>query len=97
MTGPKTFLLGAALIMAHQVAGKAVRDGLFLSQFPAADLPKIMAAAAMFSIVLGLAFARRMSRLGPMRVVPAAFAIGGLLHWIESGRPGSWRAASRCP
>jgi AAA family ATP:ADP antiporter len=73
------------LIMAHQVAGKAVRDGLFLSQFSAADLPKIMAAAAVFSIALGLVFARRMSRLGPARVVPVAFAIGGLLHWAEFG------------
>jgi len=85
MTTARTFLLGAALIMAHQVAGKAVRDGLFLSQFSPADLPKIMAAAAVFSIVMGLGFARRMSRFGPARVAPMAFAIGGLVHWIEFG------------
>src|SRR6185369_8744737 len=84
-TGPKTFFLGAGLIMAHQVAGKAVRDGLFLSQFTPAALPAIMGAAAVFSILLGLLFARRMSRLGPARVVPVAFAIGGLLHWVEFG------------
>ncbi len=84
-SAPKTFLVGACLIMAHQVAGKAVRDGLFLSQFTPAALPAIMAAAAAFSVVLGLLFARRMSRLGPMRVVPAAFAIGGVLHWVEFG------------
>lgn len=85
MTTARTFLLGAALIMAHQVAGKAVRDGLFLSQFSASDLPKIMAAAAVLSIVMGLLFARRMSRFGPARVVPVAFAIGGLIHWAEFG------------
>ena len=84
-SGPKTFFLGAGLIMAHQVAGKAVRDGLFLSQFTPAALPAIMGAAAVFSILLGLLFARRMSRLGPARVVPVAFAIGGLLHWVEFG------------
>jgi hypothetical protein len=83
--GPKTFLLGAALIMAHQVAGKAVRDGLFLSQFSPTSLPSIMGAAALFSVLLGLLFARRMSRLGPERIVPAAFAIGGVLHWVEFG------------
>jgi hypothetical protein len=73
------------LIMAHQVAGKAVRDGLFLSQFTPAALPAIMGAAALFSVLLGLLFARRMSRLGPARIVPAAFAIGGVLHWMEFG------------
>src|SRR4051794_37543189 len=83
--GPKTFFVGAALIMAHQVAGKAVRDGLFLSQFSPAALPAIMGAAALFSVLLGLLFARRMSRLGPARIVPAAFAIGGVLHWVEFG------------
>jgi hypothetical protein len=81
----KTFLLGASLIMAHQVAGKAVRDGLFLSQFAVGDLPKVMGAAAVFSILLGLVFARWMSRFGPARVVPAAFFIGGLLNWVEFG------------
>src|SRR5262249_36369019 len=81
----KSFLIVAALIIAHQVAGQAVRDGLFLSQFPAADLPKIMAAAALVSVILGLVFARRMSRLGPLRVVPRAFAVGGALHLVEFG------------
>jgi hypothetical protein len=80
-----SFLIGAALIMAHQVAGKAVRDGLFLSQFPAGDLPKVMAAAALFSVALGLAFARRMSQVGPLGVIPGAFAIGGLIHLVEFG------------
>jgi AAA family ATP:ADP antiporter len=79
----RLFLLGAVLILAHQVAGKAVRDGLFLSQFSPADLPKVMAAAALISVLLGVGFARLLARRGPLRIVPAAFAIGGLLHVVE--------------
>lgn len=77
------FLAGAALILAHQVAGKAVRDGLFLSLFSPADLPKIVGSAAVFSVLLGLCFSRILSRFGPMRVVPAAFVVGALLHVAE--------------
>ena len=79
----RMFLLGAGLILAHQVAGKAVRDGLFLSLFSPADLPEVMAAAALFSVLLGLCFSRLLSRFGPMRMVPAAFAVGALLHVVE--------------
>src|SRR4051812_42374881 len=79
----RAFFLGAALILAHQVAGKAVRDGLFLSHFPAADLPKVIASAALISVFFGLVFARLLSRFGPLRLVPAAFAVGALLHVVE--------------
>ena len=73
----------SALMMAHQVAGKAVRSGLFFSRFPAADLPKAMAAAALFAVVLGMGFARVLSRYGPRRAVPVAFAGGSVLHLAE--------------
>src|SRR4051794_10087357 len=79
----RMFLLVSGLIIAHQIAGKAVRDGLFLSSFQPSDLPKIMIAAALLSVLLGLGFARLLSRNGPMRLVPAAFAVGSLLHVIE--------------
>lgn len=74
---------GSALMVAHQVAGKAVRDGLFLSRFAPTDLPKIVLASAVFSVLLGLGFARLLSRRGPVRLVPAAFACGALLHLAE--------------
>ena len=41
------------------MAGKAVRDGLFLSQFSPADLPKVMAARRCSRCCSGLGFARR--------------------------------------
>lgn len=78
-----TFLFGSALMMAHQVAGKAVRDGLFLSRFAPADLPKAVACAALIAVLLGLGFSRILARYGPLRVVPAAFAIGSILHVVE--------------
>jgi hypothetical protein len=91
------FLLGAGLVLAHQVAGKAVRDGLFLSQFSARDLPRVVILAALVAVLLGVGSSRLLSRFGPLRLVPAAFAVGALLHLVEFGllraQEGSVRAA----
>lgn len=65
------------------VAGKAVRDGLFLSRFAPSHLPKVVAAAAVVAVVLGLVFARSLSRTGPLRLVPLAFGVGSALHLAE--------------
>jgi hypothetical protein len=70
-------------MLAHQVAGKAARDGLFLTVFPATDLPKIVVLAALLSVLLALLFSKLLQWLGPGKVVPAAFAISGALHLIE--------------
>jgi ATP:ADP antiporter, AAA family len=73
----------AALLVAHQVAAKAARDGLFLSRFPITDLPKAVGFAALLSILLGLLFSRLLSRYSPARVVPFAVLLSGLLHGLE--------------
>jgi hypothetical protein len=91
------FRLSAALIFGHQVAGKAVRDGLFLAQFPPRDLPKMLIAAAVLSILLGVAFTRSLPRYGPMRLVPRAFAAGSLLHLVEYALLRSGPAGARAP
>jgi hypothetical protein len=91
------FRAAAALTLAHQVAGKAVRDGLFLAQFPATDLPKAVIAAAVLSVLLGLAFTRSLSRYGPMRLVPGALAAGALLHVAEFAMLRFGGAAARGP
>ncbi len=72
-------------MLAHQVAGKAVRDGLFLSRFSPADLPRITVAAAILALLLGLGFSRVLSRFGPLRSVPAAYVISAVLHLAEYG------------
>jgi len=62
-------------MIAQQVAGKATRDALFLSSFPATDLPKVMIIAAGVSVVAVLVMSRGLARFGPSRVVPVAFVI----------------------
>ena len=42
-------MAAASFMLAHQIAAKAARDGLFLSRFPATDLPKIVAFRMMVS------------------------------------------------
>jgi len=84
-------VLVATLIIAQQVAGKAVRDALFLSQFPISDLPKAMLAAAIVSIPAVLATSWSMVRLGPGWVSPAALALSAVLFAVE------WAVLERFP
>lgn len=85
-------MCGAAILVSHQLAGKAARDGLFLSRFAPSDLPKIVSLAAVVAILLGLAFSRLLSRFGPSRVVPAGLACSAFLHaaefWLLPQAPG---------
>ncbi len=69
--------------MAHQLDAKATRDGFFLEQFSAADLPKAAATASLASIALALWSPHMRRRWGPARLIPAAFALSGLLHAAE--------------
>jgi len=71
--------LAAFLLIANQVAARAVRDALFLSAFEIQSLPLVMGAAALAALggaeLLSLALARR----SPARVVPAAAALSAVL------------------
>ena len=71
-------------LIAQQVAGKAVRDALFLSSFHAHSLPFAMAGAATLSLIVVLWLTRLMSRHSPARVLPILFALsacGFALEW----------------
>jgi Na+/melibiose symporter-like transporter len=70
-------------MVAHQVAGKAVRDSFFLSNYPASELPKMVIAAAVVTLLLVLLFSRAMARFGPQRLVPAGFLVSAILHGVE--------------
>ena len=63
-------ILCAAAMIAHQVGGKAVRDALFLSNFPVTALPKMIMVSAVRSILFVLGSSRFMRQHGPARVVP---------------------------
>ncbi|HEY7679265.1 MAG TPA: hypothetical protein VIC04_02020, partial [Terriglobia bacterium] len=84
-------MLTAAVMIAHQVGGKATRDALFLSTFDVTSLPEMFIGAAVFSFAMVLLFSRLLSRFGPARVVPPAFGASGLLLF------GEWMLVSAFP
>ncbi|MDB5218139.1 MAG: putative rane protein [Myxococcaceae bacterium] len=72
-------------LIAQQVAGKAVRDALFLTSFHAHSLPFAMATAAVLSLVAVLWLTRLMSRHSPAKVLPILFALSALGFVLEWG------------
>jgi hypothetical protein len=75
----------AALMMAHQVAGKAARDGIFLSQFSSSTLPTMVAAAAAVAVISSVLRGRTLVRVGPQRITAMSFAASGVLQAAEWG------------
>lgn len=86
-------LATATLMIAHQVAGKATRDALFLSNFDVAQLPKVVILAGLCSMLTILLMSKLLRTLGPARVMPLAFALSAILFVLEwqlsATRPGS--------
>ncbi len=76
-------LLAATVIIGHQVAGKATRDALFLSNFDVTDLPKIVIAAAIASMTGVLVMSRLLAHISPIRLVPSIFGLSALLFFGE--------------
>lgn len=76
-------MLCALLLVSAHVAGKAVRDALFLSHFPVRDLPQMMIAASAASLLAAIGVSRFLSRLEPARVVPFAMLVSGALLFGE--------------
>jgi ATP:ADP antiporter, AAA family len=84
--------LVSGLLIAQQAAGRATRDALFLSVFPAAFLPVVMMAAAAASIAAVGAVSWALARRSPFRVLPVAAGLSSaflLLEWAL------WRVAPR--
>ena len=73
----------SGLIMAHQVAGKASRDAIFLSQFKTTDLPAMVTAGAITAVMASIVGSRMLVRSGPHRVLPVAFTVSSLLQFGE--------------
>jgi hypothetical protein len=70
-------------MIAQQVAGKAVRDALFLSSYKVQHLPHAMAAASAVSLVVVLCLPVITTRISPRRFLPLLFlgsAIGLVLE-----------------
>lgn len=64
----------AFAMIANQVAGKAIRDALFLSQFEVEALPRMIMGAAFVTIGAVLLATRALRTFGPRLLVPFAFA-----------------------
>jgi hypothetical protein len=78
-------------VIALTVAGKAVRDALFCSQFPAADVPKVMTGGAILSMLTALAVARAVRAVGPVRCMVCVLLVNtvifGLAHAVFERAP----------
>jgi len=70
--------LAAAAIIAHQVAGKAARDALFLAHFDVTRLPLAIVSASLLAAAGGILCGRLLQRHAPVRVLPVAFGLSGL-------------------
>jgi hypothetical protein len=79
--------LAASLLIAHQVAARAVRDALFLSAFQVRSLPLVMGASAVVALAGAEALSRALAWRPPSRVVPAAALLssGLLAFWWALG------------
>jgi ATP/ADP translocase len=78
-------LFAATTMIAQQVAGKATRDALFLSNFDVTNLPKVMIASAIASMTGVLIMSRLLSRFSPFALVPAVFGASAILfigEWL---------------
>jgi AAA family ATP:ADP antiporter len=78
-------------MIATQVAGKAARDALFLSNYHISALPVMLVVSALLSIGAVLFAARAITLLGPARVIPWFFLTSAALLI------GEWALAMRSP
>ena len=76
-------LFAATTMIAQQVAGKATRDALFLSNFDITSLPKVVIAAAIASMAGVLIMSRLLSRYSPVSLVPGIFGLSAVLFVCE--------------
>lgn len=76
-------LASATLMIAHQVAGKATRDAIFLSHYEVTDLPKMVLIAAIVSMLSVIFVSRLLVSYGPWRVIPLAFFISAGLFGLN--------------
>lgn len=75
--------LTAMILIAQQVGGIATRDAMFLSYFPVANLPILMAVSALISFPAAHWSGRLLARYGPNRLVPVSFGLSGCLFVFE--------------
>jgi len=84
-------MLSAGAVTMQYVGSKATRDALFLAQFdPTTALPWMVAATALFSIVLVAANSKAVATISPARLVPALFAASAVMLLVEWAMLGTY-------
>jgi len=76
-------LLTSIPMIAQLVAGRAVRDTVFLTEFEATVLPRVMAVAAACSLAAAWAVSRVMPRAGPRVTATALTLVNGSAFALE--------------
>jgi hypothetical protein len=86
--------LAAFLLIANQVASRAVRDALFLTAFDVSALPLAMGAAALAALAGAEMLSLALTRRSPAQVVPVAATVSAVLlgAWYALGLV--WPAAA---
>ncbi|NNE16990.1 MAG: hypothetical protein HKN10_00810, partial [Myxococcales bacterium] len=66
------------------IAGRAVRDTLFLTEYDAVYLPRVMLAAAALSLAAAVLVGRLMPKLGPRTTAVGIALINGAMFALEA-------------
>jgi hypothetical protein len=81
----------AFVMVAQQVAGKAVRDGFFLQTHAVTDLPHVMMGASGLGLLVVIATSWLLTRLSPRQATPLLFAVHGGIYafvaWLAGTHP----------
>ena len=73
----------AGVMVAHQVAAKALRDAAFLTAWPATALPLMTVATTALTVALVPVFSRLLERFSALTVMAAGFALSAAGHAAE--------------
>jgi ATP:ADP antiporter, AAA family len=84
-------MISAGIMLAHQVAAKALRDATFLTAWPATALPLMTVATALVTVALVPIVSRLFERYSTRTVVASGFVVsaaGHLVEWVyyDTGR-----------
>jgi TLC ATP/ADP transporter len=81
----------AFVMVAQQVAGKAVRDSFFLQTHAVTDLPRVMMGASGLGLLVVIATSWVLTGLSPRLATPLLFAVHGGVYafasWLAGVRP----------
>lgn len=77
-------ILTSVPMVAQLIAGRAVRDTLFLTEYAASYLPRVMLASAALSLGSAVSIGRLMPRWGPRAVAPSLAGVNGALFVMEA-------------